>query len=93
MAVLIFSQDNYVINIHKSIDDRLEAANRLKHEMGGRIHCPVLVDDMQDNANNFYGAFPERFYIIKNGKVAFQGGMGPFDYNLRDMEEALKKLI
>ena len=48
---------------------------------------------MDNDANKMYGALPERFFIIKNGKIAFEGGKGPENYNISKMEESLKKLV
>ena len=37
---------------------------------------------MNNAANDAYAAWPERLYIIdENGKIAYRGGMGPFNYN------------
>jgi len=43
---------------------------------------PFGVDDMQNAANDAYAAWPERLYIIdENGRIAYRGGMGPFNYH------------
>lgn len=33
---------------------------------------PFLVDNMKDEASNSFGAFPERLYIILDGKIVYQ---------------------
>ena len=53
---------------------------------------PSLVDDMKDTANNGYGAWPDRLYLIgKDGRVAMQGGPGPFGFNPDDLEDAIRE--
>ena len=43
---------------------------------------PFGVDDMGNAADLAYSAWPERLYIIdENGRIAYRGGMGPFNYN------------
>ena len=64
----------------RNLSDRLAIAN----DFTKRFHFPVPfgVDDMNNAANDAYAAWPERLYIIdENGKIAYRGGMGPFNYN------------
>lgn len=42
--------------------------------------APLYIDLMDDNTASTYDALPERLYIIENGKIAYQGGPGPFEY-------------
>jgi iodothyronine deiodinase-like protein len=63
----------------RNLSDRLAIANdfikRFKYPL------PFGVDDMKNAANDAYAAWPERLYIIdENGKIAYRGGMGPFNY-------------
>jgi len=63
-----------------TLSDRLAIANdfikRFKYPL------PFGVDDMKNGANDAYAAWPERLYIIdEHGKIAYRGGMGPFNYN------------
>jgi len=67
------------IKSHQTLSDRLEAANELL-EME-TLPGPFLVDNMKDEASNSFGAFPERLYIILDGKIVYQGGVGPMDYH------------
>ena len=63
----------------RNLADRLAIAN----DFTKRFNYPVPfgVDDMNNAANDAYAAWPERLYIIdENGKIAYRGGMGPFNY-------------
>jgi hypothetical protein len=63
----------------KTMEQRLAIAN----DFVKRFHYPVPfgVDDMSNLADHEYAAWPERIYIIDaSGRVAYRGGMGPFDY-------------
>jgi len=75
---------------HKTLEDRVEAAEFLTEIV---TNVPVVVDDMEDSSNIAYGARPERLFIVKNGKIAYEGGIGPFHYDLHDMETNLKRLL
>ena len=75
---------------HKTLEDRLEAGEFLTEIVK---NVPVVVDNMEDGNCTAYGARPERLFIIDNGKVAYGGGIGPWYYDLDDMEKSLKKLL
>lgn len=47
-----------------------------------KFTIPMVVDRMTNDADRLFGAWPERLYIIdSNGKIAFKGGMGPFEFD------------
>lgn len=52
---------------------------------------PLLVDNMKDEACKSYGSFPDRLYIILDGVVVFQGGVGPHGYLPKLVEAWLQK--
>jgi type I thyroxine 5'-deiodinase len=59
-----------------------------------RFHFPVpfSVDDMHDIADHAYSAWPERIYIIdEQGKIAYRGGIGPFNYHPPEARSWLEK--
>jgi len=49
------------------------------------------VDPMDDRANIAYAALPERLYVVQDGQIIYQGGLGPFDYNISEVEAFLAK--
>lgn len=63
---------------HTTLQDRRAAAAELLHleDLPG----PLLIDNMQDQASRYYGSFPDRLYIVLDGRVVFQGGVGPHGY-------------
>src|SRR5438094_794184 len=64
----------------RTLSDRLAIANDFTKRF--KYPLPFGVDDMQNAANDAYAAWPERLYVIdENGKIAYRGGMGPFNYN------------
>lgn len=62
----------------RSQKERLNAARKLSamEDLPG----PFLVDSIQDEASIAFGSFPDRLYIVHQGKVAYQGGVGPHGY-------------
>ena len=49
------------------------------------------VDPMDDRANKAFAALPERIYVVLDGHIAYQGGLGPFDYKIEEVEKFLAK--
>jgi len=73
---------------HTSLQQRLDAAGELLQleDLPG----PLLVDNMEDEASKSYGSFPDRLYVILDGVVVFQGGVGPHGYLPKLVEEWLE---
>jgi type I thyroxine 5'-deiodinase len=74
----------------RTLADRVAIAN----DFVKRFHydVPIAVDDMGNNAESAYAAWPERLYVVdENGKVAFKGGVGPFGYHPEEVEAWLEK--
>ena len=72
----------------KTAKDRKDSAEYLDEMDCG---AEILVDNMDDAANVAYGALPERLYIVLDGKIVYCGGMGPFLYNLTEVQEFLNE--
>ena len=54
------------------------------------IRIPVLVDSMNNTVASAYGGWPDRLYLIgRDGRVAFQGEMGPFGFLPDRLEAAI----
>jgi hypothetical protein len=59
-----------------------------------RIQMPVVVDPIDDEVARAYGALPDRLYLIdKGGKIAYQGGPGPFGFKPKELEAAIQSLL
>lgn len=58
------------------------------------LTMPMVVDDMEDSANQSYRGWPERIYVIeKGGKIAWRAGLGPWGFDPKSAEKALQKLL
>ena len=49
-----------------------------------------MVDTMEDEATQAYGASPERLFIIQQGQIMYEGGMGPYHYALTEVRRWLE---
>lgn len=80
-------KNNYNIPKHRTQAERCAAAQLL---LSHNPPCTVTVDTMLDAANLAYGASPERFYIIRDSKIVYQGGPGPMSYNVNEVRAWLE---
>ena len=56
-----------------------------------QIGMPVLVDAIDNEVARRYGGWPDRLYLIgRDGRVAFQGGEGPFGFKPEELEAAIE---
>jgi hypothetical protein len=56
-----------------------------------RIGIPVLIDGIDNAVASAYGGWPDRLYLIgRDGRIAFQGGPGPFGFKPPDLEAAIR---
>ncbi len=59
-----------------------------------KFTIPMVIDGMDGKVNGDYQAAPVRVTVTDiDGKVAFYGGKGPFDFKLPPVEKVLKKLV
>lgn len=72
----------------KNLEQRLAIANDFTKRF--KFTLPFGIDDMSNAANDAYAAWPERIYIIdESGRIAYRGGMGPFNYKPEEAREWL----
>ncbi|EDO49673.1 predicted protein, partial [Nematostella vectensis] len=83
-----FLKNNETIRQHKSLMERCDAAKKL---LGTKtLRTPLLVDTMENAANEAYGAVPTRLYIIQSGIVQYAGGIGPTFYRPWEVKKWLE---
>ncbi|XP_071093253.1 type I iodothyronine deiodinase-like [Haliotis cracherodii] len=81
-----FRGNKYNVQTSTKLEDRATRTNYLKVE---QVTCPIVIDDMSDNANKKYSALPERLYVISDGVIEYAGGSGPMFYSLQELEHWL----
>jgi len=53
---------------------------------------PMVLDGMDNDAEQKYQSWPDRLYLIDaDGKVAYQGGMGPFYFDVDEFADAIRQ--
>ena len=52
---------------------------------------PVLIDGIDNAVASAYGGWPDRLYLIgRDGRIAFQGGEGPFGFKPPELDAAIR---
>ena len=55
------------------------------------LTIPVLLDGLDDEVARRYGGWPDRLYLVgRDGRIAFQGGEGPFGFNPDELAAAIE---
>lgn len=81
-------EEHIVFKQPRLLEERRDAVKILVERLKFRV--PVAIDGMDNRADAAFAAWPERIYIVgPGGRVAYKGGMGPFEF---DVEEAGKRL-
>ena len=81
-------KDNVCYAQPKTLEQRVAIANDFVKRF--KFSLPFGIDDMTNAANDAYAAWPERIYIIdESGRIAYRGGIGPFNYTPEEAREWL----
>jgi hypothetical protein len=74
-----------------SIEARREVAGECADAMAHGIK--TYVDEMDDSVMTAYAALPERLFLVgDDGRIAYQGGQGPFEFHPAELEQAILDL-
>ncbi len=85
-------RDGVVYAQPRTAEERAKVAGDCRK--GLKLSMPMLLDGMDNAANEAYAAWPDRLYIVgKDGRIAYKGAPGPAGFNPAEMEQALAKLL
>ena len=73
----------------RTLSERVGIANDFVKRFSWDV--PTAVDPMDNRANELYAGWPERFYVIDGGRIAYKGDPGPFGYHPEEVEDWLQK--
>ena len=91
------TDDQVPRNLHEGLvydqpetaDERAEIASACM--LRYNFSFPMLLDGMANDAEVKYQSWPDRLYLIDaDGKVAYQGGMGPFYFDVDEFADAIR---
>ncbi len=72
-----------------SLGERAAAADACAVRL--RTTIPTLLDDLDDAVASAYGGWPDRLYLVgRDGRIAFQGEVGPFGCKPAELAHAIE---
>ena len=72
----------------KTMEDRLAIARDFVEQ--SEYSIPLLVDRIENAADEVYAGWPERLYVIDpDGKITYKGKTGPFGFHPDEIEAFL----
>ena len=83
-------EEGVVFTQPESADERAEVAAvcMLRYNFS----FPMLLDGMDNDAEEKYISWPDRLYLIgRDGKIAYKGGLGPFYFDVDEFEEEIRR--
>ena len=85
-------EDGVLVRQHQSFEERVEIAQTGIFKMA--LEIPTLVDEIDDAVAAAYAAMPERLYLVgRDGRIAYQGGMGPMFFRPTEWEAAIESYL
>jgi type I thyroxine 5'-deiodinase len=61
---------------------------------GLKMAMPMAVDGLDNAVASAYGGWPDRLYLVRrDGRIAYQGGEGPFGFKPAELEAAIDTLL
>jgi hypothetical protein len=70
--------------------ERLAVASTCAAKLHMRM--PMVFDGLDNAVASAYGGWPDRLYLVRgDGRIAFQGGEGPFGFKPEELEAAIER--
>lgn len=79
------------INQHKTLEERIQAAKSFVQDTNFKI--PMVVDSMENLFDKEYAVWPDRYFIVHNGKMTFIPSPGNYGYDRGDLEFTLNLMF
>lgn len=76
----------------ETLEERAQVAGSCAADLDLRL--PVLIDQVDDDVERDYSAWPDRLFLIDvEGRVAYRGGRGPRGFRPEELEAAIEDLL
>ena len=78
--------------VHDPVTDEERRAVASTCAVDLRLAMPMVVDRVDNAVASAYGGWPDRLYLVRrDGRIAFQGGEGPFGFKPAELERAIER--
>ena len=84
--------DGVLFRQHQDYDERDGMAQTCSLAL--HMDIPTLIEEMDNEIDEAYGAAPERLYVIgADGSVVYHGGVGPNFFDVDGWEQAIEHCL
>ncbi len=78
--------------VHEATSDEERRAVASMCGVNLKMQMPIVVDRIDNAVASAYGGWPDRLYLISSdGRIAYQGGEGPFGFKPELLERAIER--
>jgi Iodothyronine deiodinase len=85
-------EEGVLLRQHATLEERFAAAREVATRLS--LTLPVLVDGMDDAVSEAFAAWPERIFVAaRDGRIAFAGGPGPWEFDPDTASAALERML
>lgn len=84
-------RDAVVIPQPTTFDERQEVAELCTEEL--LLTMPCVVDDIANTVDNAYAGWPERLFVVDDGRIAYASGQGPFGFEPEAVAKWLRQHV
>ena len=82
-------RDGIELRDPRELAERRDVALTCATRLG--LTVPVLLDGMDNAVSRAFNAWPERLYVVAGGgRVAYQGGRGPYGFSTTELRDFLQ---
>ena len=84
-------KDDVLFASPRSDEERSMTASACVRKLG--IRLPAVLDPINNGTERAYTAWPDRIFVIdRKGTVAFKSAPGPYGFNTKNLEGALREI-
>jgi len=85
-------RDGVIFRNPRQESERTAVAESCVRTLG--IRFPAIIDGMSNTVERLYTGWPDRLFLIgRDGRVAFKTTPGPFGFEPKQLEAALRKMM
>ena len=84
-------QDKVLLSSPRDEEERASVAGLCVKRLG--IKFPAVIDGFGDRVETAYTGWPDRMYLIADGRVLYKSKPGPFGFHPNDLAAALQEAL
>ena len=84
-------KDKVLFRSPRDEEERVSVAGACVRRLG--IKFPAVIDGFDNQVETAYTGWPDRMYLIADGRVLYKSKPGPFGFHPKDLATALQKAL